>query len=66
MSLADGQQTTDEKKSLQGADFLSSAGLVLDLNNAWWYYWKIPTHSYSFDEEWDFRSIAKKMFSNTC
>ncbi|GFU02588.1 uncharacterized protein NPIL_573431 [Nephila pilipes] len=58
MSLADGQQTT-------GTDFLSSAGLILDVKNACWYFWDNPTHKYPFGEELDTPSIAE-MSSNTC
>ncbi|GFT27983.1 hypothetical protein NPIL_570661 [Nephila pilipes] len=71
MSLADGQQTTEEalitqvmieidgrsaltrflilpkakgNLTLLGTYFLSSAGLVLDVKIACWYYWDNPTH----------------------
>ncbi|GFW89596.1 tyrosine-protein kinase CSK [Trichonephila clavipes] len=54
MSLADGQQTT-------GTDFLSSAGLVLDVKNTCWYFWDNPTHQYPFGEELDTLSIVEKM-----
>ncbi|GFX47973.1 retrovirus-related Pol polyprotein from transposon 297 [Trichonephila clavipes] len=57
MSLADGQQTT-------GTDFLSSAGLVLDVKNTCWYFWDNPTHKYPFGEELDTPSIVE-MSSNT-
>ncbi|GFY71903.1 uncharacterized protein TNIN_492981 [Trichonephila inaurata madagascariensis] len=93
MSLADGQQTTDEalttqvmvkiegrsvltkfiilpktkgNRTLLGTDFLSSAGLVLDVKNTCWYFWDNPTHKYPFVEELDTPSIAEKMSSNTC
>ncbi|GFU69447.1 uncharacterized protein TNCV_2444201 [Trichonephila clavipes] len=59
MNLADGQQTT-------GTDFLSSAGLVLDVKNACWYIWDNPNHKYPFGEELDTPSIVEKMSSNTC
>ncbi|GFW39625.1 hypothetical protein TNCV_3187961 [Trichonephila clavipes] len=59
MSLADGQQTT-------GTDFLSSAGLVLDVKNICWYIWDNPTHKYPFGEELNTPSIVEKMSSNTC
>ncbi|GFW99323.1 uncharacterized protein TNCV_3981471 [Trichonephila clavipes] len=59
MNLADGQQTT-------GTDFLSSAGLVLDVKNTCWYFWDNPTHKYPFGEELDTPSIVEKMSSNTC
>ncbi|GFV90528.1 uncharacterized protein TNCV_2222441 [Trichonephila clavipes] len=59
MSLADGQQTT-------GTDFLSSAGLVLDVKNTCWYIWYNPTHKYPFGEELDIPHIAENMSSNTC
>ncbi|GFU39196.1 hypothetical protein NPIL_528011 [Nephila pilipes] len=58
MSLADGQQTT-------GTDFLSSAGLILDAENACCHFWDNPTHKYPFGEELDTPSIAE-MSSNTC
>ncbi|GFR10336.1 uncharacterized protein TNCT_559541 [Trichonephila clavata] len=38
---------------LLGTDFLSSAGLVLDVENACWYFWDNPTHKYPFGEELD-------------
>ncbi|GFW70643.1 nuclear receptor coactivator 2 [Trichonephila clavipes] len=53
MSFVDGQQT-------------NSAGLVLDLKNACWYFWDNPTHKYPFGEELDTPSIVEKMSSNTC
>ncbi|GFX32615.1 integrase catalytic domain-containing protein [Trichonephila clavipes] len=59
MGLADGQQTT-------GTDFLSSAGLVLDVKNACLYFWDNPTHKYPFGEELDTPPIGEKMSSNTC
>ncbi|GFX86550.1 retrovirus-related Pol polyprotein from transposon 297 [Trichonephila clavipes] len=92
MSLADGQQTTDEtlatqvmveierrsvltkfiilptakgNRTLLGTDFLSFAGLVLDVKNTCWYFWDNPTHKYPFGEELDTPSIAE-MSSNTC
>ncbi|GFS60875.1 retrovirus-related Pol polyprotein from transposon 297 [Trichonephila inaurata madagascariensis] len=61
MSLAEGQQTTGEALTTQ-----SSAGLVLDVKNANWYFWDKPTHKYPFGKELDTLSIAEKMFSNTC
>ncbi|GFT65299.1 transposon Ty3-I Gag-Pol polyprotein [Trichonephila clavipes] len=51
---------------LLGTDFLSSAGLVLDVKNACWYFWDNPTHKYPFVEELDTPSIAEKLSSNTC
>ncbi|GFX76610.1 retrovirus-related Pol polyprotein from transposon 17.6 [Trichonephila clavipes] len=51
---------------LLGTDFLSSAGLVLDVKNICWYFWDNPTHKYPFGEELDTPSKAKKMPSNTC
>ncbi|GFU25988.1 uncharacterized protein TNCV_5104771 [Trichonephila clavipes] len=93
LSLADGQQTTDEalttqvmveiegssvltkfiilpkakgNRTLLGTDFLSSAGLVLDVKNTCWYFWDNPTHKYPFGEELDAPSIVEKMSSNTC
>ncbi|GFU09561.1 hypothetical protein TNCV_3026151 [Trichonephila clavipes] len=71
MSLADGQQTTGEalttqgNRTLLGTDFLSSAGLVLDVKNTCWYFWDNPTHKYPFGEELDTSSIVEKMSSNT-
>ncbi|GFY74162.1 retrovirus-related Pol polyprotein from transposon opus [Trichonephila inaurata madagascariensis] len=53
-------------RTLLGTDFLSSAGLVLDVKNANWYFWDNPTHKYPFSEELDTPSIAEKMSSNTC
>ncbi|GFU95956.1 uncharacterized protein TNCV_253071 [Trichonephila clavipes] len=49
-----------------GTDFLSSAGLVLDVKNTCWYFWDNPTHKYPFGEELDTPSIVEKMSSNTC
>ncbi|GFQ80700.1 uncharacterized protein TNCT_329541 [Trichonephila clavata] len=40
-------------RTLLGTDFLSSAGLVLDMKNACWYFWDNPTHKYPLDEELD-------------
>ncbi|GFT68052.1 hypothetical protein NPIL_480261 [Nephila pilipes] len=59
MCLVDVQQTT-------GTDFLSSAGMVLDVKNACWYFWETPIHKYQFGEESDTPSIAEKMSSNNC
>ncbi|GFS73193.1 uncharacterized protein TNCV_4571181 [Trichonephila clavipes] len=53
-------------RTLPGTDFLSSAGLVLDVKNTCWYFWYNPTHKYPFGEESDTPSIAEKMSSNTC
>ncbi|GFX42516.1 hypothetical protein TNCV_1520791 [Trichonephila clavipes] len=53
-------------RTLLGTDFLSSAGLVLDVKNTFWYFWNNPTHKYSFGEELDTPSIVEKMSSNTC
>ncbi|GFS91376.1 CCHC-type domain-containing protein [Trichonephila clavipes] len=33
-------------RTLLGTDFLSSAGLILDVKNACWYFWDNPTHNY--------------------
>ncbi|GFU50435.1 uncharacterized protein TNCV_3906451 [Trichonephila clavipes] len=74
MRLADGQQTTCEvlttqakgNRTLLGTDFLSSAGLVLDVKNTCWYFWDRSTRKYPFGEELDTPSIAEKMTSNTC
>ncbi|GFS96739.1 retrovirus-related Pol polyprotein from transposon 297 [Nephila pilipes] len=52
-------------RTLLGTDFLSSAGLILDVKNASWYFWDNPTHKYQFDKELDTPSIAE-MSSNTC
>ncbi|GFQ84658.1 uncharacterized protein TNCT_272281 [Trichonephila clavata] len=40
-------------RTLLGTDFLSSAGLVLDVKNACWYFWDNPTDKYPFGEELD-------------
>ncbi|GFV54531.1 retrovirus-related Pol polyprotein from transposon 297 [Trichonephila clavipes] len=53
-------------RTLLGTDFLSSAGLVLDVKNTCWYFWNNPTHKYPFGEELDTPSIVEKMSSNTC
>ncbi|GFW11619.1 retrovirus-related Pol polyprotein from transposon opus [Trichonephila clavipes] len=53
-------------RTLQGADFLSCAGFVLDVKNTCWYFWDTPTPKYLFGEELDTLSIAEKMSSNTC
>ncbi|GFR32734.1 retrovirus-related Pol polyprotein from transposon 17.6 [Trichonephila clavata] len=57
-------------RTLLGTDFLSYAGLVLDVKNACWYFWDNPTRKYPFGEELDTHthtpSIAEKMSSNTC
>ncbi|GFX09730.1 transposon Ty3-I Gag-Pol polyprotein [Trichonephila clavipes] len=72
MSLADGQQTTGEalttqgNRTLLGTDFLSSAGLVLDVKNTCRYFWDNPTHKYPFGEELDTPSIVEKMSNKTC
>ncbi|GFY19396.1 uncharacterized protein TNCV_4127831 [Trichonephila clavipes] len=52
-------------RTLLGTDFLSSAGLVLDVKNTC-YFWDNPTHKYPFGEELDTPSIVEKMSSNTC
>ncbi|GFS42893.1 uncharacterized protein TNIN_68741 [Trichonephila inaurata madagascariensis] len=51
-------------RTLLGTDFLSSAGLILDMKNTCWYFWDNPTHKYPFGEELDTPSIAEKMSSN--
>ncbi|GFT31321.1 uncharacterized protein TNCV_607681 [Trichonephila clavipes] len=53
-------------RTLLGTDFLSSAGLVLDVKNTCWYFRDNPTHKYPFGEELDTPSIVEKMSSNTC
>ncbi|GFV90324.1 hypothetical protein TNCV_4380391 [Trichonephila clavipes] len=53
-------------RTLLGTDFLSFAGLVLDVKNTCWYFWDNPTHKYPFGEELDTPSIVEKMSSNTC
>ncbi|GFY72442.1 retrovirus-related Pol polyprotein from transposon opus [Trichonephila inaurata madagascariensis] len=53
-------------RTLLGTYFLSSAGLVLDVKNIFWYFWDNATHKYPFGEELDNPSIAEKMSSNTC
>ncbi|GFX69061.1 retrovirus-related Pol polyprotein from transposon 297 [Trichonephila clavipes] len=52
-------------RALLGTDFLSSAGMVLNMKNACWYFWDNPTHKYPFGEELDTPSIPEKMSSNT-
>ncbi|GFT05909.1 uncharacterized protein NPIL_479191 [Nephila pilipes] len=51
-------------RTLLGTDFLSSAGLILDVKNACWYFWDNSTLKYPFGEELDTPSIAE-MSSNT-
>ncbi|GFX17540.1 hypothetical protein TNCV_3411401 [Trichonephila clavipes] len=53
-------------KTLLGTDFLSSAGLVLDVKNTCWYFWGNPTHRYPFGEKLDTPSIVEKVSSKTC
>ncbi|GFX51442.1 uncharacterized protein TNCV_3103751 [Trichonephila clavipes] len=53
-------------RTLLGTNFLSSAGLVLDVKNTCWYIWDNSTHKYPFGEELDTPSIVEKMSSNTC
>ncbi|GFX62902.1 uncharacterized protein TNCV_1099951 [Trichonephila clavipes] len=53
-------------RTLLGTDFLSFAGLVLDVKNTCWYFWDNPTHKYSFGEELEPPFIVEKMSSNTC
>ncbi|GFX45424.1 retrovirus-related Pol polyprotein from transposon 297 [Trichonephila clavipes] len=53
-------------RTLLGTDFLSSAGLVLDVKNTYWYFWDNPTHKYPFGEELDNPSTVEKMSGNTC
>ncbi|GFU68055.1 retrovirus-related Pol polyprotein from transposon 297 [Trichonephila clavipes] len=60
------QETTLAMSLADGTDFLSSAGLVLDVKNTCWYSWDNPTHKYPFGEELDTPSIVEKMSSNTC
>ncbi|GFT10578.1 retrovirus-related Pol polyprotein from transposon 17.6 [Trichonephila clavipes] len=55
-----------ENRTFLGTDFLSSAGLILDVKNTCWYFWDNPTHKYPFGEELDTPSIVEKMSSNTC
>ncbi|GFT45629.1 transposon Tf2-8 polyprotein [Trichonephila clavipes] len=52
-------------RTLLGTDFLSSAGLVLDVKNTCWYFWDNPTPKYPFGEELDTPSTVEKMSSNT-
>ncbi|GFT87280.1 uncharacterized protein NPIL_289791 [Nephila pilipes] len=52
-------------RTLLGTDFHSSAGLILDVKKACWYFWDNPTHKYPFGEELDTPTIAE-MSSNTC
>ncbi|GFT86728.1 hypothetical protein NPIL_343151 [Nephila pilipes] len=56
---------TKGNRTLLGTDFLSSAGLILDVKKACWYFWDNPTHKYPFGEEFYTPSIAEKMSSNT-
>ncbi|GFV66185.1 uncharacterized protein TNCV_369831 [Trichonephila clavipes] len=51
-------------RTLLGTDFLSSAGLVLDVKNTCWYFWDNPTHKYPFGEELDTPSIVKKFLKS--
>ncbi|GFV69282.1 retrovirus-related Pol polyprotein from transposon 412 [Trichonephila clavipes] len=53
-------------RTFLGTDFLSSAGLVLNVKNTCWYFWDNPTHKYPFREELDTPSIVDKMSINTC
>ncbi|GFX84285.1 retrovirus-related Pol polyprotein from transposon opus [Trichonephila clavipes] len=53
-------------RTLLGTDFLSSAGLVLDVKITCCYFWGNSTHKYPFGEELDTPSIVEKMSSNTC
>ncbi|GFT25180.1 retrovirus-related Pol polyprotein from transposon 412 [Trichonephila clavipes] len=53
-------------RTLLGTDFLSSAGLVLNVKNTCWYFWDNPTPKYPFHEELDTPSIVEKISSNTC
>ncbi|GFX95210.1 pro-Pol polyprotein [Trichonephila clavipes] len=53
-------------RTLPVTDFLSSAGLVLDVKTTCWYFWDNPTHKYPFGEELDTPSVVEKMSSNTC
>ncbi|GFX38362.1 uncharacterized protein TNCV_2343381 [Trichonephila clavipes] len=67
MSLADVNRPQEKgNRKLLGTDFLSSAGLVLDMKDTCWYFWDNPTHKYPFGEELDTPSIVEKMSSNTC
>ncbi|GFW53430.1 retrovirus-related Pol polyprotein from transposon 17.6 [Trichonephila clavipes] len=59
-------QKAKGNRTLLGTDFLSSAGLILDVKNTCWYFWDSPTHKYPFGEELDTPSISEKMPSNTC
>ncbi|GFV66200.1 uncharacterized protein TNCV_355801 [Trichonephila clavipes] len=52
-------------RTLLGTDFLSSAGLVLDVKDTCWYFWDNPTHKYPFGEELDTPSIVEKILSGT-
>ncbi|GFY37863.1 retrovirus-related Pol polyprotein from transposon 17.6 [Trichonephila inaurata madagascariensis] len=57
-------QNAKRNRTLLGTDFISSAGLVLDVKNANWYFWDNPTHKYPFGEELDTSSIAEKIANN--
>ncbi|GFV55676.1 hypothetical protein TNCV_278971 [Trichonephila clavipes] len=61
LSLADGQQTTDEAPTTQFCWFGPRCEEYL-----YWYFWDNPTHKYPFGEELDTPSIVEKMSSNTC
>ncbi|GFY64521.1 hypothetical protein TNIN_137491 [Trichonephila inaurata madagascariensis] len=63
INLADHQQTTGEVLTTQ--ELISSAGLVLDVKNACWYFRDNFTHKYPFGEELNPPYIAE-MSSNTC
>ncbi|GFT87768.1 hypothetical protein NPIL_537241 [Nephila pilipes] len=52
-------------RTLLGTDFLSSAGLVLDVKIACWYFWDNPSHKYQHGEELETSFIAEKMSSST-
>ncbi|GFY71848.1 transposon Tf2-9 polyprotein [Trichonephila inaurata madagascariensis] len=51
-------------RTLLGTDFLSSAGLVLNVKNTCWHFWDNPSHKYPFGEELNTPSIAEKMPTN--
>ncbi|GFU57316.1 transposon Ty3-I Gag-Pol polyprotein [Trichonephila clavipes] len=53
-------------RTLLASDFLSSAGLVLDVKNTCWHFWDNPTHKYPFGKELNTPSIAEKTSSNIC
>ncbi|GFY71003.1 hypothetical protein TNIN_80831 [Trichonephila inaurata madagascariensis] len=50
-------ETREGNRTLLGTDFLSSAGLVVDVKNTCWNFWDNPTHKHPFGEELDTLSV---------